>query len=176
MGGFFYLDANGLVCWADARVPTPAALDARVGAVVDRLVHGGDVTAISEITLLEVHSTIHKHALDSRLPQHDLPWADAAITDLMEWLATGDLQVLAVPPKVAEMAMVNIEQVSKLRQKLGTSLKIRAWDAAHIYQAARWAREIGERVTIVTADADVILVVTSEPAFSRYLDILNPNL
>lgn len=173
---YYYLDANGIVCWADARVASPIALDLRVGGVVNGLINGPELTAISEITLLEVHSTIHVHLRDTARPQQNEAWADATMEEVMRWLADGRLQMRSLAPKLAEMAMVNIEQVARLGGRLGVPLKIRAWDAAHIFQALRWSRELGAVVTIVTGDKDILTVIAQEKAFSRHLSGLDPSV
>jgi hypothetical protein len=173
---YYYLDANGVVCWCDARVSVPAELDLKVAAVIEGLVNGSDATAISEITLLEIHSILHVHIRDSARPQHDNAWAESSMDEVMRWLAEGRVVVRPLATKMAEMAMVNIEQVSRLQAALGVPLKIRAWDAAHIYEALRWSRELGAKVTIVTGDKDIQAVVREEKAFGAHLEILDLNL
>ena len=176
MRATYYLDANGLLRWAGAMVATPTARDSRIGGVVGALIDGLEITAMSETTMLEVHSNILKDCRDNSLPAHDQAWADRAVREIMVRLEDGRLTMLPVPPKLAEMAMANIELTSRLQTPAGVSLKIRAWDAAHLYQAVRWARQINGVVTLVTSDADLLRAATIEPAFNRHLAVLDPSL
>jgi hypothetical protein len=165
----YYVDANPLLCSADAQIATPAAYDTKVAGVVVALVEGASTTAISEITLLEVHSNICDHWRDTGRPEHDDPWADRALGQLMAWLGDGLLEVLPQPPKLPEMAMVNVEEITRRAR-----IRLRAWDAAHLLHAVSWSRQLGEQVTFVTADRDFEKVLDSLPEFRPHVELLDP--
>jgi len=86
----------------------------------------------------------------------------------MGWLADGTLEVLQVPPKLPEKAMVNVEEITRR-----TGLQLRAWDAAHLMHAVAWSRMRGTRVTVVTADKTFKRVLEALPEFSPFVDLLD---
>jgi hypothetical protein len=169
MGNLYYFDANPLVCTADALITTPADYDTRVSVVVRSLIEGSATTAISEVTLLEVHSKICDHWRATEYPSHDAEWAGRSIDQLMGWLADGTLEVLPMPPKLPEKAMVNVEEITRR-----TGLQLRAWDAAHLMHAVAWSRDQNARVTLVSADKAFEKVLAALPEFAPFLDLLNP--
>lgn len=169
MGKYNYLDANPLLCWADAQTATPNAYDLTVAGVVVPLVEGSATTAISEITLLEVHSKLCDHWRDTGRPLHDDAWADSTFTQLMTWLRDGRLEVLRQPPKLPEMAMVHVEEVTRRAR-----MRLRALDAAHLVHVVAWSRQLGEQVTFVTADGDFARVLDLFPEFKSHVELLDP--
>jgi hypothetical protein len=166
---YYYLDAAPLICCADSLVANPVERDAKVGTIVRGLIEGSDVTAISEITLLEVHTVICNHWRNKELPEHDAHWADGAFNELMGWLDEGFLKVLPAPPRLAEMAMANVEEVTR-----HTPFALRAFDAAHLVHAVAWSREVGSRVTLVAWDKAFQHVLTTTPAFQSYIELFDP--
>ena len=170
MESHYYFDAPGLISWADARVPTPLPLDAGASENILALVNGTGIKALSEVTLLEVHTKVCTHWRDTGMPEHDEAWASDALDELMRWVADGRLLVLGTPPKMAEMAMVYVEQMARSGGR-----RLNAWDAAHLYQATRWSRELGQPVTLVTSDRDFAGVFEVFPEFRGSIDLYDPN-
>jgi hypothetical protein len=136
------------------------------------LVEGSATAAISEVTLLEVHSTICDHWRARERPNHDAGWARRSIDQLMDWLAQARLEVLPMPPKLPEKAMVNVEEITRR-----TGLQLRAWDAAHLMHAVAWSRDQNTRVTFVSADKAFgkVLGVLTEFAHSSTYSIPEPD-
>ena len=121
---------------------------------------------------------------DAGIPARAAP---ADNQDIAEWLESRDLRygiasywnasnvtvttnrrvtVVASPPKAVEHALVLVRVASRYH---GTKLK--AWDAVHIITAAGWARAIGDRVTVVTADGDFRRFFDLQGHFSALLDL-----
>jgi hypothetical protein len=86
----------------------------------------------------------------------------------MGWLADGRLEVLRMPPKLPEKAMVNVEEITRR-----TGLQLRAWDAAHLMHAVAWSKSQGARVTLVSADKSFERVLAALPEFAPFLDLRN---
>lgn len=169
MAGLFYFDAAPLVCAADDLSATATAYDAKVAAVVRGLIEGQSATAVSEVTILEVHTKICDKWRMSELQDHDAAWARRSIDQLMNWLADGKLQVLRMPAKLPEKAMVNVEEITRR-----TGLQLRAWDAAHLMHAVAWSRDQEARVTLVTADRSFERVLEALPEFAPFVELLDP--
>jgi hypothetical protein len=164
----YYFDANPLICAADDLIATPNEYDTKVAAVVRALIEGESATAVSEVTILEIHTKICDKWRNTELVDHDAAWARRAIDQLMGWLADGRLEVLEAPPKLPEKAMVNVEEVTRR-----TGLQLRAWDAAHLMHAVAWSRTRRARVTLVTADKAFKRVLEAQPEFSSFVDLLD---
>src|SRR3954447_13515225 len=102
MARLYYFDAGPLVCAADDLIASPTAYDAKVAGAVRTLIEGPSETAVSEVTILEVHSKICDKWRMSELPEHDAAWAKQSIDQLMSWLGDGKLAVLRMPPRLPE--------------------------------------------------------------------------
>jgi hypothetical protein len=89
----------------------------------------------------------------------------------MRWLGDAKLDVLPTPPKLAEKAMVNVEEITRR-----TGLQLRAWDAAHLLHAVTWSRDLGAPVTLVTADKSFDRVLAVLPEFEPFIELLDPGL
>jgi hypothetical protein len=169
MAGLYYFDAAPLVCAADELSSTATEYDAKVAAVVRGLIEGPSATAVSEVTILEVHSKICDKWRMSELPDHDAAWARRSIDQLMNWLADGRLRVLRMPAKLPERAMVNVEEITRR-----TGLQLRAWDAAHLMHAVAWSRDQNTRVTLVSADRAFWRVLEALPEFAPFVELFDP--
>jgi hypothetical protein len=66
-----------------------------------------------------------------------------------------------------EMGMAYVGMVSAHGRRM------RGWDAIHLYEACRWAREAGEKVTLATSDKDFGKTIDLFPEFGNFVDILD---
>ena len=65
------------------------------------------------------------------------------------------------------MGMAYVTMVS------GQGRRMRGWDAIHLDEAARWARDVGEKVTVATSDDDLEKAIGLFPEFGTYLAVLD---
>jgi len=143
-----YLDANPLMRWAEAQASSADQRSITTGQRVDELINGDTLVAISEVTLIEFHDNVSAYRRNNKPGDHDDAWLSQVQTEVMRWVASGRLGVLAPFPRMFETAM------SYITLARGEGRALRAWDAVHLCRATEWARETGQRVTILTGDAD----------------------
>lgn len=165
----YYFDTNTLIYWAEARGGGDSELK-KIGRRVEELVLDSSVrTAVSEITLAEFHDHICAMWRDGNRPELSETWANEVEGDLMRWIRQSLVDVLPLPPKLIEKAMAYVLFATREKQR-----GLRAWDAAHTYQAVEWARELGEVVVIVTRDRDFERLLEVYPEFRRFIALLDP--
>ncbi len=114
---------------------------------------------------MEFHSNLCGHRRNNVHSDHDDAWFDDVRYILMGWIANGRLEVLAEESRTIETAMSYIS----LAQEEGKRLK--AWDAVHLCRATQWARDIGERVTVVTGDGDFEAFLSLFPTFREFVEV-----
>jgi len=166
----YYFNTNPLVSWAESKAPSPDPRSSKIGRCVEQLVNDpASITAVSEITLVEFHNKLCDHWRASETPQYDSAWADSVQAELMRWIADGQLVVLNQPPKLIEKA---IAYVTFATREHGRRLK--AWDAVHLFHASDWARDQGQKVNLVTSDADFPSILDVYPEFKEFVNILDP--
>lgn len=165
----YYLDANPLLRRAEALRPENAqARCTTVSANFEALESdSGNVWAMSEVTLIEYHSNISGILRDSNAQRaaFDEAWAREAQALLMERIRDRRIQMLDLSPKAFEAAMRLISRATAEHSRF-----LDSWDAVHLHQAGRWARERGERVLIVTNDRHFRNFFEVFPEFSQTLE------
>jgi len=141
----------------------------KIGKRVDALIADGAATrAISEITLAEAFSTICSLQRGQTLG-YDGTWARAVEDSIMGWISSGNVLVLPLPPKLVEKAIYYVLTATREHGR-----DLRAWDAAHLYHAAVWAKQVGNKVHLVTNDKDFPKILDVYPEFRQYVDVLDP--
>lgn len=163
----YYLDACTTAGWCCSTVGGAPPIDLACGGVVDALLARNDsVVGMSELTIIETHDVLSKLLRSTDSPHFDNAWFEQSLDRVMDLLANRRVTVVASPPKAVEHALVLVRIASRDH---GTKLK--AWDAVHIITAAGWARAIGDRVTVVTADGDFQRFFDLQGHFSALLDL-----
>lgn len=163
----YYLDACTTAGWCCSNVGGALPIDIASGAVVNGLLARKDsVVGISELTIIEMHDVLAKQLRSTGSPQYNNAWFQQSLDRVMDLLANRRVTVISSPPKAVEHALVLVTVASRDH---GTKLK--AWDAVHIITAAGWARTIGDRVTVVTADGDFKRFFDLQGHFSALLDL-----
>lgn len=155
--------------WAVALGGSPFDRDERGRQKVEALIAGQQELGASPITIAEFTSVLHDHV------RTDEAWgsffkasdADECTKRFMEWLATGSLRVRPLGRRAFEMGMAYVAMVAEHGRRM------RGWDAIHLYEAARWARDAQSRVTIATCDDDFVKVIELFPEFREHLDVLD---
>lgn len=160
-----YCDANPLMRWAEAQASSADERSLAAARRVNELINGDTPVAISEVTLIEFHNNVCIYRRNNKLGDHDDAWLDQVQTEVMRWIAGGQLTVLAPVPHMFETAMSYIT----LAQNEGRAL--RAWDATHLCRATEWARETGRMVTILTGDPDFGEFLKLFPKFCDFIEI-----
>jgi len=167
-----YLDADPLLRRAEVLGGKPgqraADVDQRLASIFRQTGHR---FAATPVTIIEVHTNFCKWVIQNE-PTHrqfDGEWFDRAFEQLMADLKSGRIEVLQLPPKVFETAMMHVTAASL---ELGRNL--RGWDAVHVVSASSWSRQLGERVTLLTGDRQVREFVETFPEFGQWIDIVDP--
>jgi hypothetical protein len=167
-----YLDADPLLRRAEVLggQPTQRAIEVtkRLTTVFGQKGHRFAATAV---TMIEVHTNFGKWVRQTELThkQFDDKWFDAAFEQLMTDVKSGQVEILPLPPKVFETAIMHVTTASL---ELGRNL--RGWDAVHVVCASAWSRLLGERVTLLTGDRPVREFVVTFPEFGQWIDIVDP--
>ena len=168
----YYLDANPLLRRAEAlRPPAAESRCLTVAANFAALEEDAEnVWAISEVTLIEYHSNVSSILRDSspHRAAYDEAWAREAQALVLERVRDGRLQMLPLSPKAFEVAMRFITRATREHSRY-----LDSWDAVHVHQAERWARDTGDRVKIVTNDKDFRRLFEVFPEFSRTLELVS---
>jgi hypothetical protein len=164
-----YLDTSALMRWATGICGSPDERDERGKQALEALVAGSQQLGGSPITIAEFTSVLHDHV------RSDKEWASyfeaedatSCMQQFMMWLADGTIAIRPLGRTAFEVGMAYVEMVSARGRKM------RCWDAIHLFEACRWARDAGTMVTIATSDGDFAKVITLFPEFSTYVDVLD---
>lgn len=164
-----YLDTSALMRWACATSGSADARDHRGKLALDGLLAGPQELGGSPITVAEYTSVIHDHVRTNE------PWgayfasedADRCVKQFMQWLADETLAIRPLGRRAFEMGMAYVSSVAARGRRM------RGWDAIHLYEACRWARETGEQVVIATSDHDFQKTVNLFPEFCAFVRVLD---
>lgn len=161
----FYIDASGLMRWAEGQTASPTADQATAASRVEEIILDDDSTVqISEMTFVEFHDTVLRYRNSGRQEWTD-EWLRRVQTQLMEWIESGRLAVRPPDPRALDVAMSYIS----MAREAGRSLK--AGDAIHLNYAIEWAHEASEQVTLVTGDQGFERFIQVFPAASRFITL-----
>ena len=167
----FYINTNPLLDWAEAQTVVADNRCQRIAAEVEGIIEdSNNVNSISEITLAEYQSNLSKWVRDNTKSDFDSSLADQCLERVMRWITNGNIQVLEQPPRLIERAMAYVRFTTREKMR-----NLRAWDAAHIYQACHWARSMNTIVEIVTSDEGFPAIIEAFPEFQLYIRIYNPD-
>lgn len=161
-----YLDANPLVYWAAGRVGSAEPRDEAGYRNLDALFSSKAPLAISPITLAEFSNGLYK-LVRRETDVHAFFTNDHAVSAeqaLMDLLASGRIKGRNLGVRAFEVGM---SLVATATREHGRS--VYTWDAIHMYEACRWARELDKPVAIATADSDFLAICEIWPAFTRFV-------
>jgi hypothetical protein len=166
-----YFDTDPMMRWAESLVANPIDRSSKIGGVVVGLIESAAITAISQITLIELYNLIctYRRGTDASMAQYDDAWIARVEHQLMSWIAGHRLQVLPPSPKAFQEA---IRLVVSATTEHGR--KFKAWDALHLYEAAQWSRRVGAKVSLYTSDPDFSAFLGLYPAFAEFVTIVDP--
>jgi hypothetical protein len=164
-----YLDTTVLVRWATAVSGSPHDRDQRGRQALEALISGAKQLGGSPITVAEFTSVLHDHVRSQEVwaEYFDATDATACMQQLMRWLADGVIVIRPLGRGAFEMGMAYVGMVSAHGRKM------QCWDAIHLFEACRWARDAGEMVTIATSDNDFAKTIKLFPEFGAYVDVLD---
>ena len=167
---FFYFNANPLLRWAEAQVSVASPSCKRIAEEVNRIIeNSNNINAISEITIAEYQSKLFDWERDNSKVEFDLNKADECLHQLMKWIDNAQIEVLRQPHKLIEKAMAYTRSAA-----VEKACSLRAWDAAHLFQACDWAKTTGAIVNIVTNDKAFYKFIEVFPEFTAFVKIYDP--
>jgi predicted nucleic acid-binding protein len=163
------LDASVLVHYALGINGSPEPGDQNGTQGLQALIDSDARLGASPITLAEFSSVMYTKLRDSAgwLASFDEAAVDRADAELMRWIATGQVRIRPLGARAFEMGMAYVSSASRQQRKM------KAWDAIHLYEACRWARELDEQVVLATADKDFTRFVDIFPEFGRQVRLLD---
>lgn len=169
MADFTYLDTSALMRWASATSGSPSDRDERGRKAVDRLLAGPSQVGASPVTIAEYTSVLFDHVRSQEdwASFFDAKDADRCTEQFMKWLSDGSITVRPLGRRAFEMGMAYVGMVGK------TGKKMRGWDAIHLYEAGRWARDLGQKVAIATSDKDFEKMIKLYPEFGDYVEVID---
>lgn len=155
--------------WATATAGSPEARDKRGRQTLEALISGTEQVGGSPITVAEFTSVLHDcvRCKESWASYFEATDADACMQQFMKWLADGGIAIRPLGRSAFEMGMAYVEMVSARGRKM------QCWDAIHLYEACRWARDTCDMVTIATSDNDFAKTIKLFPEFGRCVDVLD---
>jgi hypothetical protein len=167
--GPVYLDSSALMRWALAIGGSTETRDCRGCEVLKELEASGQPLVASPITIAEFTSVLHD-AVRTEKPWgafFELSDADQCTETFMRWLADGAIEIRPLGRRAFEMGMAYVAMVAREGRRM------RGWDAIHLYEACRLAREGGVPVTLATSDGDFAKILELFPEFARFVQILD---
>lgn len=164
-----YLDTTALMRWATAIGGSPQERDERGRQALEALVNGPKQLGGSPVTIAEFTSVLHDHVRGDKEWASYFEAADATscMQQFMKWLAEDVIIIRPLARNAFEVGMAYVEMVSDRGRKM------QCWDAIHLYEACRWAREAAQTVTIATSDDDFAKTIKLFPEFGKYVDVLD---
>jgi predicted nucleic acid-binding protein len=166
-----YLDTSALVRWACGIAGSPETRDQRGKQRLEILIPGGNHVATCPVTLAEYTDVVNTLLRDQEgwKTAVDETAVDKAEAQLMAWLASDQLRIRPLGPRAFEMGMSYVAAASRDHGR-----KLKAWDAIHLAEAVRWARESANEVIIVTTDGDFAGFLDVFPEFKDYVRLVDP--
>jgi hypothetical protein len=153
---------------ADGDLPKPDDRDARARAALLAAFADPDVrVALSEHTLLEFSGVLTQRVGMGEFPDCTEDWYERSFGAVMGAIANGDIEIVPVPPKAAEHAIV--------LRRIATrdyGIAFRVWDALHLITATGWADALQLSVELWTADSDFRRFLDHFSYFEAYVTLL----
>lgn len=169
MADLVYVDTSALMRWSAAVSGSPFERDERGRVAFEALLDGDDFLGGSPITVAEYTSVLHDcvRSDEEWAAYFEAEHAEACMRQFMKWLADGDITIRPLGRTAFEMGMAYVAMVSAHGRKM------RGWDAIHLYEACRWARDSQETVKIATSDSDFAKTIKLFPEFGDHVDVLD---
>jgi hypothetical protein len=169
MADLVYVDTSALMRWACASAGSGDARDQAGKATLEKLLRGPDRVCGSPITVAEFTSVLHDHVRTNEVwgDYFDADDADQCMKQFMGWLANDKVAIRELGRRAFEMGMAYVAMVA------GQGRRMRGWDAIHLYEACRWAREAGEQVVLASSDGDFQKTIDLFPEFGRFVRVLD---
>jgi len=165
-----YFDTSAAVCYGLALAGSPEERDAAGKKTVEKILGSDAKVAASPVTLSEYCSVMHTclRKTEGWFQNFGEDEVNRAEGELMGLISKNRLRIRQIGPRAFEMGM---SYVSAASRDHGRAFK--AWDAMHLYEASRWARELGSQVVLATADADFGKFIELFPEFSAHIRVLD---
>ena len=165
-----YLDTSAVVCFGLAIAGSPDQRDIDGGNSLNQILSSEAKVSASPVTLAEYCSVLHTYLrkTDGWFQNFGEEQVDLAEGELMGLIATNRVRIRQLGPRAFEMGMSYVSAASR-----DHSRTFKAWDAIHLYEACRWAREIDEQVVIATADTDFQRFIDLFPEFAAHARVLD---
>lgn len=169
MPDLVYLDTSALMRWSAAVSGSPDDRDERGRVALEALIAGDDQLGGSPITVAEYTSVLHDYVRSQEewATYFEASDAEACMRQFMKWLADGSITIRPLGRTAFEMGMAYVAMVSAHGRKM------RGWDAIHLYEACRWARDTRETVKIATSDNDFAKTIKLFPEFGDHVEVLD---
>ena len=163
-----YFDANPLVYWAGGRAGSADSQDQTAYSNIEILVAGDSELFLSPLTLVELNSALYKLVRRSEGAHAAFSVTDAANAEqqVMNWIAAGRIEVPQLGRRAFEIGMSYVAAATRQHGR-----RVYGWDAIHLFQACRLARELQRLVVVATADSDFATLVEIFPEFANLVEI-----
>ena len=164
-----YLDASVVVHYALGINGSPEQGDQKGEQGLQALLDSDARLGASPVTVAEFSSVMYTKLRDGAgwLAGFDEAAVDRADAAFMRWIATGRVRIRPLGARAFEMGMAYVSSASRQQRKM------KAWDAIHLYEACRWARELNEQVVLATADKDFTRFLEVFPEFGKQVRLLD---
>lgn len=165
-----YFDTSALMRWLEFDVPSPKELNARIAPVVDQVLASTDRLAISEMTILELLSSVTRNwrMQDAQSQPFDAAWAIRSRQRFMNLIATGRVEIIEIPPRAAEHAIAIVDlAAAEHQQALGVQ------DAIHLITSCAWAYREKATCSFYTSDDDYDQFTALYPHYLRFANVVN---
>lgn len=168
MPDVIYFDTNPLVYWAAGRTGSTDSQDQTAYGNIELLVNGDSSLYLSPLTLVEFNSALYKLVRKTEGPHATFCIGDAtdAEQQLMKWIADGRIEVPQLGQRAFEVGMSYVAAATRQHGR-----RVHVWDAIHLFQACRLARELRQTVIIATTDSDFATLVDIFPEFAALVEI-----
>lgn len=166
---YVYIDSSALMRWASAAAGSPAAREQRGRKALEALISGPAELCASPVTVAEYTSTLYDavRAQEEWAAHFQAEDADRGMEQFMQWLADGAIHIRPLGTRAFEIGLAYVNDLSREGRRM------RGWDAIHLYEACRWARELGVQVGLATSDSDFSKVLAQRPAFAAYIEVID---
>lgn len=164
-----YIDSSALMRWASAVAGSPDAREQRGRKAFEALIEGPAHLCASPITVAEYTSTLYDavRSQEQWAVHFTAEDADRGMEQFMQWLADEQIRIRPLGTRAFEMGLAYVNDLSREGRRM------RGWDAIHLYEACRWARELGLQVRLATSDSDFTKIIEHRSAFARYVEVID---
>ena len=168
MADVIYFDSNLLVYWAAGRSGSQEPRDRQSTANVEHIVKGNSALYLSPLTLVEFNSVLYKLVRQKQGPysQIDSTAAASAEQQLMKWIADKRIVVPQLGQRAFEVGMSYVASATRQHGR-----RVYAWDAIHLFEVCRLARQLDTRVVLATSDSDFASLLEIFPEFNTYVEL-----